>query len=47
MSLEHPRVPTSYYKNLKYLGKRVMDIGKVGLDKPEEFLAMIDEIIEE
>ena len=39
------RSKSSYYKRLKYLGKRVKDIGKMGLDRPSEFLKIKKAII--
>ena len=46
-SLRNPKAPPGYYENLKYLGKRVRDVGRVGLDRPEEFLETLDEILED
>lgn len=41
---KHPSASKGYYKNKKYLGKRVKDIGGVGLDTYKEFIDILREI---
>lgn len=43
-SLRNPKARPSYYKNKKYLGKKVKDFGKVGLDRPKEFIQIAKKI---
>jgi len=45
--LSNPKARCSYYANKKYLGKKVKDIGKVGLDKAKEFLGILKNIIKD
>jgi len=47
LSFINPLARPSYYSNKKYLGKKVKDIGKPGLDKKEEYERIMKKILED